>query len=80
MSEQHPGHSVRLTDYEVANLRALIEACGYPYGAAPDSPLKWLGTGDWLGQVYLKLPQVDYAPNASPAEMVERVTKMWALP
>jgi len=60
-------YTIELDDYEVANLRAAIEAAGY-WGGQPAkrNPLYALNTGDWLGQIFWKLPQVDCKPNKTP--------------
>lgn len=71
-------HTIELSDYEIANLRAAIEAAGYNGWApgappVPDrNPLHVLNTGDWLGEVYNKLPQVDHPPNVAPEELARR--------
>lgn len=63
--------TITLDNYEVTNLRALIEACGYPYTMRHERcPLNVANTGDWLGQIYLKLRKVDLKPNASAEELV----------
>jgi hypothetical protein len=66
-------YSIELDDYEVANLRVAIEAIGYPWQKHKDhSPLSVLNTGDWLGQLYLKLPIVEKMPNVSSYELIKR--------
>jgi hypothetical protein len=62
--------SIELTPYHVANLRALIEACGYPGGAVKE-PIGGCNTGDWLGEIYLMLPEVDCRPNISAEQMAQ---------
>lgn len=49
------GLSIELDDYEIANLRQ-----GLLF-------LREIGgdTGDWMGQILLKLPAIDYQPNKS---------------
>lgn len=56
-------HLVELDDYEISNLDAGLRT------------LRELGcdTGDWLGQILLKLPDVGYVPNATVARQVEIV-------
>lgn len=63
--------SVTLTAYEIANLRSLIEACGYASGRTRN-PLWVANTGDWIGQVYNKLPAVEHPPNATAAQLENR--------
>mgnify|MGYP003463968239 CR=1 FL=1 len=67
-------HQIQLNDYEVANLRALIEACGYGRitNRVERNPLYVANTGDWIGQVWQKLPDVDYPPNATPEQLAAR--------
>ena len=66
------GHAVVLSDYEVANLRSLLNACGFWCIAGGPSPLSVCNTGDWGGQILAKLPVVEQAPNASPQDLCER--------
>ena len=65
---------IHLSNYEIANLRSLIEACGY--GRITDrvqrNPLYVANTGDWMGLLYYKLPVVDVAPNATPEQLAIR--------
>lgn len=69
-------HTIELDDYEVANLRSAIEAIGYrlttEQKVIPHSPLMVLNTGDWLGQIYQKLPVVKRSPNLDPVELACR--------
>jgi hypothetical protein len=67
--------TIHLTDYHVANLRAAIEAAGYPGGAVPN-PIPGLNTGDWLGEIYLMLPPVNCQPNISSVQMANSSHKM----
>lgn len=64
-------HQIDLNDYQVANLRAAIEAIGYPSGTA-QSPLSVLHSGDWLGEIYSKLPKLYVQPNLRPHEYISR--------
>lgn len=73
-------HSLNLSDYHVANLRAAIEAGGYPgpplatdysYPLATDNPLTALNTGDWFGEIYNALPVVTHPPNRTAAEIAK---------
>lgn len=48
-------YSVELDDYEVANLR---EGLLFLRSVGGD-------TGDWLGELLMKLPEVERTPNAS---------------
>jgi hypothetical protein len=71
-------HIVTLNDYHVANLRALINAIGYPWndGAIEESNPFWAAnTGDWVGEIYWKLPEVDFEPNATGEEMANEARK-----
>lgn len=64
-------YTIELDEYQIANLRAAIQAIGYP--ADKDyarCPLNVLNTGDWLGEIYLKLPEVQYYANTSSSDMV----------
>jgi|SRR5581483_4629662 len=90
-------HDIQLDDYEVANLRAAIEAAGYSgqikcsnccsyTSRVPRNPLCAMHNGDWLGQIYNKLPEVAHKPNVHPEVMArfameiadeERVKKIW---
>lgn len=62
---------IELDEYEVANLRAVIQAIGYPADKDhPRCPLNVLNTGDWLGELYNKLPELQYYANTSSSDMV----------
>src|SRR6266542_2206552 len=39
--------TIVLSEYEIANLRSLLEACGYPNGQCPKNPFYAANTGDW---------------------------------
>lgn len=74
------GWWLRLDEYEIANLRAALEAiCGWRDGRITDearlgdesNPLGVLRNGDWIGQLYWKLPRLPYRPNAAPDELVK---------
>lgn len=64
--------TIVLDEYHVANLKAAIEAIGYP-ASPPDyytGPLAVLNNGDWIGELYQMLPEkVDCFPNATPEEL-----------
>ncbi len=67
---------ISLNAYQVANLKAAIEAAGYPAGMAehegiPQNPICAINTGDWLGELYYMLPNVGMKPNTSPQEMAK---------
>ena len=50
--------NLELDDYEIANLREgllFLRECGGD-------------TGDWMGQILMKLPEVERAPNVSAQE------------
>lgn len=55
-------HGIPMDDYEVSNLRAGLEV------------LRKLGldTGDWLGQLLFKLPEVDHKPNEEVEHQLKR--------
>ena len=63
---------IELNEYQVANLKSLIEASGYGYEKAERNPLWVANTGDWIGQIYNLLPEVEYKPNATAEELAER--------
>jgi hypothetical protein len=67
-------HVILLSSYEAANLRAALQATGYAVADA-ESPLNVMNTGDWLGQVWQKLPYIEESeckPNSSVEEMIRR--------
>lgn len=68
-------YTIELDEYEVANLRTIFEAAGYwaSKTKVPRNPLCALDTGDWFGQVYNKLPEVEYTPNVSARDLVTLV-------
>lgn len=85
-------NTILLDDYEVANLRAAFEAIGYGqrkcescgsiktfWPIVGDSPLNVLNSGDWLGQIYNKLPELSHAPNVKPEEYAQRA-RDWKSP
>jgi hypothetical protein len=68
-------HTIVLNDDEVANLRVLIEACGYGFGKRVQrNPLWAANTGDWIGTLYQKLPQVE-CPERSAHDLAARALK-----
>lgn len=66
--KSHEKVTVELDGYQVANLRALIEATGYNRAGNDPSPLAFLMTGDWIGEVYWKLPASEHPPNRTPEQ------------
>lgn len=68
-------HTIELDDYEVANLRAMIEACGMKPGI-PKTPLRVMHTGDWIGTIYAKLPEVAQRPNVPPETLAMRANQV----
>lgn len=70
--------TVELNEYQVANLRSLIEACGYGGTMRQRSPLWVANTGDWIGEVYNLLPVVDHPPNADSITLSERANQFKA--
>jgi len=83
LAEQACRHIIELDNYEVANLRSALEAMGYNTWSkefhgeryVPTSPLCALNTGDWLGQIYNKLPDTGHRPNATPQELAKRANE-----
>jgi len=72
---------IEMDEYEVANLKEAIVAMGYPAQFnLPRCPLGVLNTGDWLGQLYCKLPDVDFEPNTKALDLVENSydVRKWA--
>lgn len=67
--------TIDLNEYHVANLKSLIEACGYGGKMRQRSPLWVANTGDWLGEVYNLLPEVDHPPNADSIILSERANR-----
>lgn len=66
-----PFTTIVLDEYQVSNLKAALEAIGYPADRGhARCPLNVLNTGDWLGELYNKLPETTYYPNTHPADMV----------
>ena len=65
---------IELDEYEVANLKEVIEAIGYPApypNTRKSCPLDVLNTGDWVGMLYNKLPDVDFEPNTKALDLIE---------
>lgn len=74
-------HLLFLDDYEVANLQALIEAMGYATWNDKEfipNPLQMAQTGDWVGQIYWKLPDVEHKPNITWQQMATNA-RNWVL-
>ncbi len=69
------GHVIMLSDYEVINLREALTAMGY--GMSTRSPLEVMHTGDWVGQLWQKLPWLtDPRPNVD-AETQQARARDW---
>jgi hypothetical protein len=71
------GTAVLVLDaYEASNLREALRATGYgePFHR---SPLSVLHSGDWVGQVWQKVPDTGHPPNATAAEYAERA-RSWS--
>ncbi len=64
-------YRIILTDYELANLRATLDA-----GADSHSPLCAMNTGDWLKAIRAKLPQAASEPNITVAHLM-RDAREW---
>lgn len=76
-----PGVTLRLDDYQVANLLELIHACGWEREGI--EPFTFAHSGDWLGEIGAKLTRrtfdEDYekvVPEQSVEQLAERV-KEW---
>jgi len=68
-----------LNDYQVANLRAAIEATGYNGVVQDSSPLAVLNSGDWIGEIYWQLPKgYPTGPNHTPNEYAIKA-RNWGL-
>lgn len=68
-------HAIFLNDYHVANLKALLNAIGYPWNGGAveeDNPFWIANTGDWVGEIYNKLPFTQEMPNETGEAMAER--------
>ena len=76
---------IELNDYQIANLRAAIEAAGYGTwregrtNYVPRNPLYVLNNGDWIGELYQKLPSVEYKPNETPQALAEKAARFGQL-
>ena len=72
-----PVYNIILNEYQIANLRSALEAAGYCDWSTQvlNNPLYVLQTGDWLGEIYNKLPEVDYQPNESPQVLADRASR-----
>ncbi len=68
-------HQIELNDYQIANLLAMIEAAGYVttlHSQNPGrNPLWAIQSGDWLGELYWKLPKTDYPPCRTAIELAK---------
>lgn len=76
------GHVLMLNDYQVANLRALLNAIGYGchFPETPSSPLSVVNNGDWIGEIYNMLPyEGGQKPNVGPEE-IRRAALAWKPP
>ena len=78
------GHVLMLNDYQVANLRALLNAIGAGYWPVEEelrsSPLQVCNNGDWVGEIYMMLPyEGQQEPNQSAAQM-RRQAQAWKPP
>lgn len=59
-------YTLELSEYEAGNLKSAIEACWFSSPAILHNPLFVLNDGDWLGQIYHKLPKEKLHANNSP--------------
>jgi hypothetical protein len=77
-------HTIELNDYQLANLKSMIEACGYWAGASekyPEfelleipHPFQAFNSGDWIGELAWKLSELetDKKPNIEHKEYRKR--------
>ena len=68
----------QLTEYERANLAALVGWIGYPSPMPAIEPFHLANTGDWLGQIYWKLglqQPTAAAPNVMPEQIRVQVAE-----
>lgn len=71
--ESQPPHVLRLNDYQLANLKAFVETVWRKAGPFPvASPFQVANTGDWIGEIGWMLPDIEYGPNATADEMIQR--------
>ncbi len=69
--------NIDLTDYEIANLRSMLEAARCRTwnprqpNFVPENPLHVFGNGGWIDTLYDKLPQVECKPNYTPQELAQ---------
>ena len=63
--------AVSLDEYEVANLRAMLQAI-----TRIEGPLISLASGDWTWQILDKLPEVSVRPNKTAEETLALFTGM----
>src|SRR5437763_1849787 len=61
---------LELNDYEAANLGSALKAA-LIWQDVPDNPLRVLNSGDWIAQIYHKLPELEQRPNRTPEEYVK---------
>lgn len=80
MLQPYEKTNIELDAYEISNLRAALEAIGYrPHlGMDKRCPLWALNNGDWVGQIYNKLPESAIEPNDTAQELVTKsLSKHW---
>lgn len=73
-------YDISLDTYEISNLKSVLAATGHSQSDSEfvkigRNPIQVINTGDWMGQLYQKLPDVDYVPNIEPHELAERARK-----
>lgn len=67
--------TIELNGYQIANLKSALEAIGYGRHEVRN-PLWVLHTGDWVGEIYWKLPHhVEQAPNFTPEQLEQMALK-----
>lgn len=74
-------HTIVLDDYELANLRELLRACGtwregelneQELNDVAGNPFTAANNGLWLSQLYAKLPTTHHAPNMTAAGLARK--------
>lgn len=64
-------YSITLSEYEIANLKSFLQITGY--GVNDETCIPILSSGDWVGQIYNKLPNVKCAPNRTYKEQLRAI-------
>jgi hypothetical protein len=64
------GEPLALNDYQAANLRWLLGLVGYPAPLVAVGDFACANTGDWVGEIYLRIPETDYKPNGTREDVI----------